>query len=68
MEENNNNAKKEELNSPEQIIEKEKPKEAKDNSNVNIYDQYQKEKENLPEKISKSEGQLQVPNPNGKSN
>ena len=68
MEENNNNAKKEELNSSEQIIEKEKPKEAKDNSNVNIYDQYQKEKENLPEKISKSEGQLQVPNPNGQSN
>ena len=68
MEENNNNAKKEESNPQEQNNEKEKSKEAKENPNQNIYDQYQKEKENLPEKFSKSEGQLQVLNPNGQSN
>jgi hypothetical protein len=68
MEENNNNAKKEESNPQEQNNEKEKSKEAKENPNQNIYDQYQKEKDNLPEKISKSEGQGNASNPYVQSN
>ena len=68
MEENNNNAKKEESNPQEQNNEKEKSKEPKENPNLNIYDQYQKEKENLPEKNSKSEGQGNVTNPYVQSN
>ena len=68
MEENNNNAKKEESNPQEQNNEKEKSKEPKENPNQNIYDQYQKEKENLPEKNSKSEGQGNVTNPYVQSN
>ena len=56
MEEKENNAQKEESNPQDQKGEKEKGNEVQENPNVNIYEQYQKEKQNLPEKISKSEG------------
>ena len=68
MEENNNNTKKEKSNPQEEINEKEKSKEAKENPNLNIYDQYQKGKENLQEKTSKSEVLGQAPNPYAQSN